>query len=564
MASNAAPPPIRTTKDNAVPRCVTPARLMAFLKQRNHNLDPRFVGIADWYRRHGDTWHVRWDYAFYQMAVETNFLTYKQGNGRWGDVRLTQNNFAGLGTTGGGVPGDSYPDVSTGVLAQIQHLVVYSGEHIPAPVGARTKLKQDDIIESVASFGHPTTFSDLSRRWASDRHYGASIEWVADSYRSAFCSKADETPAPRLVVKPGTKSASATKKRVAEAELPPAAALGGPADAADNVPVANRTEDLPEPVVEPVADASASNAMPVRTVWSRSIDAAPGADLQTTQSLPSSAAPARAPDEDGPPVLLAQVPTAKPVSREAEQLQSAEAKVAEPPIAPAKAAEPEQEIATQDAGGDNGSAPQASEPATTAPVAAEQTVPEPEPKLAESNSPSPPATDTPGSPTPAASQSAPPAPDANPAPTEPSAPPPPTAPVAPPAPRELAQAPDSAPTAAPETAKDTSFKFAAAMDVQALTAPPAPEQVAAAKRCRIMSASYGGKKTILVLARQDGEARYTALTVLDGFEGSMLDNFVKLHAPGGASIGEFDTREAALAKAKQMCRGSARNTARAG
>ena len=61
-----------------------------------------------------------------------------KGNGRWGDVNPKQNNFAGLGTTGGGVPGDSYPDVNTGVLAQIQHLVVYSGERIDDPVGART------------------------------------------------------------------------------------------------------------------------------------------------------------------------------------------------------------------------------------------------------------------------------------------------------------------------------------------------------------------------------------------------------------------------------------------
>ncbi len=52
-----------------------------------------------------------------------------------------QNNFAGLGTTGGGVPGDSYPDVNTGVLAQIQHLVVYSGERIDEPVGARTQAE---------------------------------------------------------------------------------------------------------------------------------------------------------------------------------------------------------------------------------------------------------------------------------------------------------------------------------------------------------------------------------------------------------------------------------------
>ncbi len=52
---------------------------------------------------------MRWDYAFFQMAVETNFLSFKRGDGSWGDVKPAQNNFAGFGTTGGGVPGDSYP-----------------------------------------------------------------------------------------------------------------------------------------------------------------------------------------------------------------------------------------------------------------------------------------------------------------------------------------------------------------------------------------------------------------------------------------------------------------------
>ena len=106
---------------------------MAFLRSRNPTIDARFEGIAEHYRKHGETWRVRWDYAFFQMAVETNFLSFKKGSGRGGDVTPRQNNFAGLGTTGGGVPGDSFPDVTTGVLAQIQHLVVYSGEAIADP-----------------------------------------------------------------------------------------------------------------------------------------------------------------------------------------------------------------------------------------------------------------------------------------------------------------------------------------------------------------------------------------------------------------------------------------------
>src|SRR4029079_16027736 len=181
--AEAAPPKIRTDRDNMVPRCVTPKRLMAFLKTRNGNLDPRFANIASLYKRHGEAWRVRWDYAFFQMAVETNFLTYRKGDGGWGDVNPKQNNFAGLGTTGGGVPGDSYPNPSTGVLAQIQHLVVYSGERIAEPGAPRTRLKQDDIISTMRSKGGAPTFPALSRVWAADRHYGASIEWVANSYR---------------------------------------------------------------------------------------------------------------------------------------------------------------------------------------------------------------------------------------------------------------------------------------------------------------------------------------------------------------------------------------------
>src|SRR5690349_85052 len=109
-SADAAPPRIRTDAGNTVPRCVTPKRLMAFIKTRNTNLDPRFADIAALYKKHGEAWRVRWDYAFFQMAVETNFLTYRKGDGDSGDVNPRQNNFAGLGTTGGGVPGDSYPD----------------------------------------------------------------------------------------------------------------------------------------------------------------------------------------------------------------------------------------------------------------------------------------------------------------------------------------------------------------------------------------------------------------------------------------------------------------------
>ena len=63
---------------------------------------------------------VRPEVAFAQTMKETGFLQYG------GDASIEQFNFAGLGTTGGGVPGNSYPDVRTGIRAQVQHLKAYA------------------------------------------------------------------------------------------------------------------------------------------------------------------------------------------------------------------------------------------------------------------------------------------------------------------------------------------------------------------------------------------------------------------------------------------------------
>jgi hypothetical protein len=215
-AQTRAAPEIRITPSNGVPACATPDRLMAFLQTRNQTLDPRFRDIARWYQKHGEAWRVRWDYAFFQMAIETNFLTYLRPDGRRGDVDPRQNNFAGIGTTGGGVPGDRYPDVSTGVLAQIQHLVVYSGERIEDPVAPRTRLKQDHILTASAPVAsrRAMTFQDLSGRWAVDKAYGRSINRIADQFAEAYCGGRYQSP-PAL-----TASAAAPQPRAVPKPVP--------------------------------------------------------------------------------------------------------------------------------------------------------------------------------------------------------------------------------------------------------------------------------------------------------------------------------------------------------
>jgi len=497
----AAPPEIRTSAKNVVPACVTPQRLMSFLKSRNPNLDARFANIANLYKHHGERWHVRWDYAFYQMAVETNFLSYKQGNGRWGDVDPKQNNFAGLGTTGGGIPGDSYPDVNTGVLAQIQHLVAYSGEHVADPVGARTKLKQDDIIEQMARLKGHVTFNDLSRRWAVDRHYGAAIEWVAGNYRAVYCkpgmqraeTEADQTgaaSAPVPVAKPVV--------ALARAE-----ALGGPTDVAEATPepaadasaepAAVVAAEAPEPATESEAMAPETTAAvaPVRTIWSRDKQQEPASAPQTsTDATPAADVAGAKPAPTGKTKAtqrIAPLPVAKATL------------VPTSPVVVAAAETPPAARATTD-------------PAPT-PIASHvpEELPVEEPKPAVVAMPATAAIDA--------------------------------APATPPA------------LAVPLDVR--AFTFAPALNLAELTPSQQPKPAAATGACRVLAASYGGKKTLLVRTQTGAETHYTALTVLDGFEASMFDNFVKAHAPGGASIGEYETKDAALAKAKELCPGSA-------
>lgn len=63
---------------------------------------------------------VRGEVVYVQAMLETGWLQFG------GDAVESQYNFSGLGTTGGGVQGNSYPDVRTGIRAQVQHLKAYA------------------------------------------------------------------------------------------------------------------------------------------------------------------------------------------------------------------------------------------------------------------------------------------------------------------------------------------------------------------------------------------------------------------------------------------------------
>lgn len=490
-----AAPPIRTSPDNRVPSCVSPERLMAFLRDRNGELDPRFGDIARWYKHYGDAWGVRWDYAFYQMVLETNYLKYRRGNGRRGDVHEKQNNFAGIGATGGGVPGERFADVKTGVHAQIQHLVAYSGEFVKQPVAKRTAEQQDGIISKSRRLGRLVTFGDLARRWAVDRQYAKNIDFVSSTFTEGYCKGPARSEEAALAPPPAPKPA----KRFAKPSM-----LGGPKP---NMLAGPETEPLPWQTGEqaisqnaapsrptekaPQDDAPRKSGPPVRTLWSRD-----QAKQAPTQAGDTPAGDAGSSSQESS--VQAVAPTASEQARPAGSY-AADA----PPVAAAA-----------------GQAAPDSEPITLPTFRIAPAMPEPSklggPVTAQDLAPAaarmPPGTFVETDPPPFAAHNG-----------------------------DVRKVAAAAPAAA------------GAAHIKSANGTPKPRPLAKGSDCRILAASYGGRKTLLIQSSKDGLLHLTALTVLDGFEESMFESYAKASAPGAQIIAEFQTKADAVEEAKVIC-----------
>lgn len=217
-------PDILAGPRNQVPECVTPGRLTAYLRLRNPQLDSRYDDIATEYMRHGEALGVRWDFAFYQMIVETGALSYWRGN-RHGDVKPSQNNFAGLGATGKGERGESFPDIGSGVRAHLEHLLLYAGRPVDNPTAQRTRNVRDwgVLTPWQQTFTRPINFADMSAKWApGTKGYPGMLQTVADRFNAEVCNRPD--PQPGLMQEARASSAKGptppVETKVAAAEQP--------------------------------------------------------------------------------------------------------------------------------------------------------------------------------------------------------------------------------------------------------------------------------------------------------------------------------------------------------
>ena len=112
---------------------------------------------------------IRAEVAFCQAMKETGWLQYG------GDVKVEQCNFAGIGATGGGNVGASFPDVRTGVRAQIQHLKAYANNEalVNQCVDPRFNLVKRGSAPYVEWLGKNANPNGVG--WAPSAEYGKSI-----------------------------------------------------------------------------------------------------------------------------------------------------------------------------------------------------------------------------------------------------------------------------------------------------------------------------------------------------------------------------------------------------
>jgi hypothetical protein len=126
--------------------------------------------LADYYVRYCAEAGLRADLLWAQMIHETGYGMYG------GDVMPEQNNYAGIGATGGGVPGLSFPTAEAGVMAQVAHMVAYVYTDSPVSWADATVDPRFDLVRPR---GVASVLADLNGRWAyPGTTYGQSIEAI--------------------------------------------------------------------------------------------------------------------------------------------------------------------------------------------------------------------------------------------------------------------------------------------------------------------------------------------------------------------------------------------------
>ena len=146
---------------------ITDEDLAAFLLYHNPDIMDFAFDLAELYVEEAAEEGINHDIAFAQMCLETGYLKFG------GLVTPEMNNFCGLGSTGPGVPGLSFPDPRTGVRAHMQHLKAYATNEPP-------NLDLVNPRYFLVNFGSSPKINGLAGTWAEDTLYAVKINNILE------------------------------------------------------------------------------------------------------------------------------------------------------------------------------------------------------------------------------------------------------------------------------------------------------------------------------------------------------------------------------------------------
>jgi len=149
----------------------TPEQMVNFINKRNPNpkLNCTVKQLVQLYYLEAGREGIRPDITLCQAIKETGTWNYG------GDVIPEQNNYCGLGTTGGGVKGAFFETPQLGARAHVQHLLAYTSKRPPREeiIDPRYELIKKFRPQI---FGKLTKWTELNGVWAvPGNHYGEDI-----------------------------------------------------------------------------------------------------------------------------------------------------------------------------------------------------------------------------------------------------------------------------------------------------------------------------------------------------------------------------------------------------
>lgn len=148
----------------------TADQMKAYIKSKNPSVAQSVLDMVPLYLSEGNAEGVRGDIAFAQSCLETGNFGFSGSA-----VTLDQNNFCGMGVTGGGMKGNSFDTPQLGIRAQIQHLKAYASKDALKNecIDPRFKFVTRGSAEYVEWLGQQE--NPDGKGWAAGTGYGAKI-----------------------------------------------------------------------------------------------------------------------------------------------------------------------------------------------------------------------------------------------------------------------------------------------------------------------------------------------------------------------------------------------------